>query len=82
MIDFDVQDIGTKVLLTLDPRSDPVAMHLGASIVQVQGRIKGLADDYLTLSREGIIQTIAGPIPKKDIQVWYKNILRVKYLGK
>ncbi len=81
MIDFDVKDIGMLVLLSLDPRSDPVAMHLGASKLEVKGRIKGFADDYLTLSRDGFVSTIAGPLPTKDIKVWYKNVLDVKYLA-
>jgi len=81
MIDFDVKDIGMYVLLSIDPRSDPVAMHLGASTVQVKGRIKGFADDYLTLSREGFVSSITGPLPTKDIQVQYKTILDVKYLA-
>jgi hypothetical protein len=81
MIDFDVTDIGMRVLLYIDPRSDPVAVALGASTVQVQGRIKGFADDYLTLSRDGFVSSVTGPLPKKDIRVWYKNILDVKYLA-
>jgi hypothetical protein len=79
MVNFDTTDVGLLVLLSIRPESDYIAKALGARTVQVKGRIKGLSDDYLTISKEIICpDAIAKQVEQK---IRYDHILSVNYLA-
>jgi hypothetical protein len=80
MVSFDTTDIGLLVLLSIRPESDPIAKALGARTVQVKGRIKGLSDDYLIISKENVGPNVIAPKPGEQ-KIRYDRILSVNYLA-
>ncbi len=78
---FTKDDIGKRVLLSLDPKTHDIAKALGASEVSVQGDILDVADTYLEIGTvpRNVDSIPAGPKPR-NMQVPYDSIIGYKFV--